>query len=120
MVVAQRLVGHHRPEIGAADPDVDDRFDRLARMSRPPTGAKLLRECRHSIEHTGDLRDHVGSLDDQRPVPGHPRRDVQHRAALRDVILSRRNIAAMLSCKPHLSASASSSWTVSGVTRFFE
>ena len=53
MVVTQRLVGHHRPEIGAADPDVDDRFDRLARMSRPPTGAKLLRECGHPIEHPG-------------------------------------------------------------------
>ncbi len=33
--MTQRLVGHHRPEIGASDPDVDDRLDRLARMSRP-------------------------------------------------------------------------------------
>ena len=33
-VVAQRLVGHHRAEVGAADADVDDVADRLAGVAR--------------------------------------------------------------------------------------
>ena len=34
-VVAQRLVGHHRAEVGAADADVDDVADRLAGVAGP-------------------------------------------------------------------------------------
>ena len=34
-VVAQRLVGHHRPEVGAADADVDHVADRLAGVPAP-------------------------------------------------------------------------------------
>ncbi len=34
-VVAQRLVGHHRAEVGAADADVDDVADRLAGVAAP-------------------------------------------------------------------------------------
>ena len=40
----ERLVGHHRPEVGAADADVDDRADPLAGDAGPRAGADLVGE----------------------------------------------------------------------------
>ena len=84
-VVAQRLVGHHRPEVRAADADVDHVADRLARVSLPLARADPLGEGRHPVEHLVDLLDDVLAVDDQRTVPRHPQRDVEHGAVLGDV-----------------------------------
>ena len=55
-VVAQRLVGHHRPEVGAADADVDDVPDALAGVALPLAAADAVGEAGHLVEH----RVHVG------------------------------------------------------------
>ena len=43
-VVAQRLVGHHRAEVGAADADVDDVADALAGVAGPVAAAHRARQ----------------------------------------------------------------------------
>ena len=58
-VVAQRLVGHHRAEVGAADADVDDVADRLAGVAGPRAAADALGEVGHPVEHLVDLGDDV-------------------------------------------------------------
>ena len=50
-VVPERLVRHHRPEVGAADADVDDVADRLARVPLPLARADALGERGHAVEH---------------------------------------------------------------------
>ena len=47
-VVAQRLVGHHRPEVGAADADVDHVADRLAGVALPLAASGSARRRRPS------------------------------------------------------------------------
>ena len=84
-VEAQRLVRHHRPEVRAADPDVDDVADPLAGVAGPRARAHGVGERRHPVEHLVDLRDDVRAVDDQRGVARHPQRDVEHRAVLGDV-----------------------------------
>ena len=51
-VVAQRLVGHDRAEIGTADPDIDDVADALARMAFPLAAPDLFAE----VEPSGRAR----------------------------------------------------------------
>jgi len=80
--VAQRLVGHHRPEVGAADADVDHVADRLVGVAAPLAAAHPVGEGAHSFEHLVDLLDHVLPVDDQRAVARHPQRHVQDGAVL--------------------------------------
>ena len=54
-VVPERFVGHHRPEIGAADADVDDVADALAGMALPRAAAHALGEVGHPVEHRMDV-----------------------------------------------------------------
>src|SRR4051794_1686304 len=68
-VVAQRLIGHHWPEIRAPDPDVDDVADPSAGVAGPGAAAHALAERRHPIEYLMDLRDHVDAVEDQRAAP---------------------------------------------------
>ena len=63
-VMAQRLVGHHRTEVGAADADVDDIADALAGVSLPFAAADPSRERRHAIEHRVHLRHDIVAVDD--------------------------------------------------------
>ena len=81
-VVAQRLVRHHRAEVGAADPDVDDVADRLARVTLPLARADALGERRHPVEHLVDVRDDVDAVDDERRPLRHAQRDVEDGAVL--------------------------------------
>ena len=62
-VVAQRLVGHHRPEVGAADADVDDVADRLAGVALPVAAAHALGERGHPVEHRVDVGHDVLPVD---------------------------------------------------------
>ncbi len=83
--VAQRLVSHHRAEVGAADADVDDVADQLAGVAGPGTGADPLGEVGHAVERLVHLLDDVDAVDDQRALARHPQRHVQHGAVLGDV-----------------------------------
>ena len=65
-VVPQRLVCHHRAEVGAADADIDDVADRLAGMALPLTRADPLGEVGHPVEDLMDLGDDVDAVDDER------------------------------------------------------
>jgi hypothetical protein len=64
--MAQRLVGHHRPQVGPTDADVDDVANRLAGMAFPCTGADLGNEIGHPVQDFMDLGYHVDAVDDQR------------------------------------------------------
>src|SRR5438552_2832896 len=81
-VVAKRLVGHARSEVGPADADVDDVADPLPGVAGPATVAQAGREVRHAVEHRVHLRDHVLAVDDDRLVAWRPERHVEHRAVL--------------------------------------
>jgi hypothetical protein len=85
--VLERLVGHYRPEIGAADPDVHDIADAPAGVSLPGSTPQLVRELGHSVEHRMDIGDHVLSVDENRGLPGGAQGDVQDRTLLGDVDL---------------------------------
>ena len=61
-VMAKRLVGHHRAEVGPADPDVDDVADGLAGVALPLARPHPFGEGAHRVE------DVVHLLYDVRPV----------------------------------------------------
>ena len=84
-VVAQRLIRHRRPEIGAADPDVDHVPDRLAGCTQPGAAANAIAERSHAVEHLVDVAHDVLAVDDERALPRHPQGDVEDGAVLGDV-----------------------------------
>ena len=51
----QRLVSHHRAEIGAADADVDDVANAFAGVAFPRAAANAVGEVRHFVEHGVDI-----------------------------------------------------------------
>src|SRR3546814_7804742 len=65
--IAQRLAGHHRAEVRAADADADHVADALARMPRPLPAAHALGEGRHAVEHLVHLCE-IGSAHVCTPV----------------------------------------------------
>ena len=86
-VVPQRLVGHDRPEVGAADADVDDVADALAGVALPCAAAHAVGEVGHPVEHGVDLGHDVLAVDDDRRAARCAQRHVQHGAVLGDVDL---------------------------------
>ena len=84
-VVTQRAVGHHRPEVRAADADVDDVLDRTPGCPLPLPGADGVGEGAHPVEHLVHLGDDVDTVDDERGAARHPQRNVEHGAVLGDV-----------------------------------
>ena len=62
----QRFVGHHRPEVGAADADVDDVADALAGVTLPGAVTDAVREVGHSVEHGVHVRHHIASIEHDR------------------------------------------------------
>ena len=84
----QRLVHHHRAEVGAADADVDDGADRLAGDALPLAGADLVGERVDLLEHRVHVVVDVLAVHDERRAPrprGAAQRGVQHGAVLGDV-----------------------------------
>ena len=59
----QRLVGHHRSEIGTSDADVNDAADSFARVSLPLAASDTFCKMRHFVEHRMDITDDVPSID---------------------------------------------------------
>ena len=68
-VMLERLVGHHRPEVGAADADVDDVADAFAGVALPRAAADAVREVGHLVEHGVDLGHDVLAVDEDRWPP---------------------------------------------------
>jgi hypothetical protein len=83
--VPQRLVRHHRAQVGPADADVDHVGDRLAGVALPLPGPDPVGEVRHPVQHLVDLLDHIGAVNDQVFAGRHAQRHVQHGAVLGDV-----------------------------------
>ena len=87
-VVAQRLVGHHRSQIAAADADVHDVADRLPGKPEPFARAQLVGELRHMIKHLVDRFARFGHLGRRQGLASRrAQRRVQHGALLGDVDL---------------------------------
>src|SRR5262249_6542476 len=75
----------HRPEVGAADADIDDVANAFAGVALPFAVADAVGESGHLVEHGMDLRHDILAIDhDGRPFR-RAQRHVQDRAIFRDV-----------------------------------
>ncbi len=81
-VVAQRLGGHRRPQVRAADADVDDGPDALPGEARPLAVAHADGEGRHAVQHGVDVVDDVLAVDDQALVAREAQGGVEDGAVL--------------------------------------
>ena len=86
-VMLQRLIGHHRPEVGAADADIDDIANALAGVAFPGAAADAVAEIRHLVEHSVDLGHDVLAIDEDGWPSRRAQRHVQDGAVFRDVDL---------------------------------
>ena len=109
-VVLERLVGHHRPEVGAADADVDDVANSLAGVALPGPVAHPVGEVRHLLEHRVDLGHHVLAIDDDRCAFWGAQGHVQDGSVFGDVDLLAANMASIRARRPDSSASCRSSF----------
>ena len=74
----QRLTGHDRSQIAAADANVDDIRDRLTGVAAPGSGTDRLGPFAHVLEHRVDLRHDILAIHHDGPVRAISQRDVQH------------------------------------------
>ena len=119
-VVLQRLVGHDRTEIGAADADVDDGAHAPAGVPAPAAVPDLVGERGHPIEHRVHVRDDVLAIEDDRRVIRRAQRDVEHGTPLRRVdVLAAEHRLDVLAQSARLARSTRSR-IVSSVMRFLE
>src|ERR1700737_1392015 len=86
-VMLKRLVGHHRPEVGASEADVDDVTNALTSMARPCAAPDAVGEVSHLIEHSVDLRHHVLAVYDDRCLSRCAQSNVQDGSVFRNVDL---------------------------------
>jgi hypothetical protein len=86
-VMLQGFIGHHRPEVGAADADIDDVANRFAGVALPSSAAHAIGKIRHLIEHGVNLGHHILAIDDDRCSSRRAQSHVQDRAVFRDVDL---------------------------------
>ena len=84
-VVPERLVGHHRPQVRAADADIDHVADAFPGVPLPFTGADPVGEGRHPVQHGVHVGHHVPAVHQDALAAGRPQRHVQHRPPLGDV-----------------------------------
>ena len=84
-VVAKGTIGHPGAEVGAANPDVDDRGDPAARMTTPVAGTQAVGEYRHPVEHLVHVAYDVAALNEKRRGPGKAESGVERGSSLRDV-----------------------------------
>ncbi len=86
-VVPQRLVGHDRAQVGAADADVDHVADGLPGEAGPGPAAHAGGEVGHAVEHRVHAGHHVLAVHQDARPPGRAQRHVEHRALLGHVDL---------------------------------
>ena len=84
-VMAQRLVGHHRPQIRPADADIDDVANPLAGMPQPAAAAHTIGKGGHLVEHGVYLRHDVLAIENDLFALRCAQRHVQDGAILGDV-----------------------------------
>ena len=76
----QRLIGHDRTKIRAADTDVDHRLDGLAGCPSPIAGSNTVGKLAHLIEHVMDVGNDVRAILEHFAIGRGPQRGVQHGA----------------------------------------
>ena len=81
----ERPVRHRRPEVAAADADVDDRADAPAGRTGPVAVADAIAELAHPGQHLVHVGHDVVAVDLDHGVRGRPQRDVEDGALLGDV-----------------------------------
>ncbi len=81
----QRLVSHHRPEVGAADADVDDVANSLSGVAFPGTAAHAIGKVGYLVEHGVDLRHDILAINNNGCSSRRAQGDVQDGAVFRDV-----------------------------------
>ena len=86
-VMAQRFVRHDRAQVGAADTDVDDIANALARVTGPTAAAHASRKTRHAVEHRVDVWHDVSAIDEDAFARRRAQRDMQDRALFGSVDL---------------------------------
>ncbi len=79
-VMAQRLVGHDRAQVGTADADVDHVADRPAGVPPPGAAAHPFAKPGHPLQNGMDIRHDVAPLDADDFPAGGPQGDMQDRA----------------------------------------
>src|SRR5512143_2037421 len=65
-VMLQRLIGHYRTQVRAADAYVDDVADTLAGMTLPRSAPDTFGECCHLVEHLVDAGHYIISVHNNR------------------------------------------------------
>ena len=86
-VVLERLVGHHRPEVGTADADVDHVADAFAGVTLPCAAPDPVGEIGHLVQHGVNLGHDVLAVNDDRRRSRRAQGHVQNGTVLRDVDL---------------------------------
>ena len=116
----ERLIGHHRPEVGAADADVDDVVIALTGVALPVAAADPVGESA-ILSSTAWTSGTTFSPSTISIAPlRRPQRDVQHGAVLGDVDLLAAEHGVDARAQAGFLASCSRSSIVSSVMRFFE
>ena len=119
-VMLQRLVGHHGPEVGAADPDVDDVANAFACVSFPFAAADATREIRHLVEDGMDQGHDVLSVHEDGRGLGRAQGYVQDGTFLREIDLVAAKHGIDMRPQAGLLRQWMSSVMVSSVMRFLE
>ena len=119
-VMPQGLVGHHRPQVGPADADVDDVADALAGVALPLAAADPVGEVGHLVEHGVDLRHDVFAVHHDGLPLGARRATCSTARFSVTLIFSPRNMASMRARRPDSFANCKRSPSVSSVMRCFE
>ena len=86
-VGSQRLIGHHRTQVGAANADIDDIANRPAGVALPLAAAHPVGEGGHLRQNGVHLRHHVLSLEFDGLAFGRAQRNVQNGPLFGDVDL---------------------------------
>ena len=76
-VALERLVGHHRTEVGTADANIDDILNGLAGMAFPVAGTNLIGKGLHLLEHGMHLRDDILAINLDHGILWRTQRHVQ-------------------------------------------
>ena len=97
-IMPQCLVGHHRSEIGAANPNINNIADAFTGVPNPITPADAVREVRHFVKHCMNFGYRIFAVDQKRFPLGARRATWSTARFSVTLILSPWNIA--LICSP--------------------
>ena len=74
----ERLAGHFRPQVRAANADIDHIPDGFAAVSQPSAAAHFVAECGHAFEHLLYVRHNIGAVNEDRLVRAVSECGMQH------------------------------------------